>query len=75
MGIGIPKRLNDHLLKDNHWYGCVTSSKSKIEYFLSESPLFFPDYTGHGIDHISNVILVKFWLRKSSCRQQKRRND
>lgn len=58
MGIEIPKRLNDHLLKDDHWYGCVTSAKSKIEYFLSESPLFFPDYTGHGIEHINQVLIA-----------------
>lgn len=56
MGIVIPKRLENHLRKEDKWHTCVTMLKGRVEQFLSASPEFFPDYTGHGIDHINEVL-------------------
>lgn len=56
MGILIPKRFENHLRKDDKWHTCVTMLKGRVEQFLSVSPEFFPDYTGHGIDHINEVL-------------------
>lgn len=56
MGILIPKRFENHLRKEDKWHTCVTMLKGRVEQFLSASPEFFPDYTGHGIDHINEVL-------------------
>lgn len=56
MGIEISARLKEHLLKDDKWYTCVTAAKKKVETLISGSPMFFPDYTGHGISHINEVL-------------------
>lgn len=56
MGIEISTRLKEHLLKDDKWYTCVTAAKKKVETLISGSPMFFPDYTGHGISHINEVL-------------------
>lgn len=55
----IPERLIGTLKADPGVYGDVLSSISSFTPWLVDNKLpFFPDYTDHGIDHISSVLIA-----------------
>lgn len=52
----IPQKLETQLLRSNTYHGYVTALCTKVSRILAMSPVFFPNYTIHGLDHINEVL-------------------
>lgn len=58
MNITIPGRLLEKLRQDDEWMANIIHLESNISDYFMLSPVFFPDYTIHGIRHIDMVLSI-----------------
>ena len=57
MAIDYPQFLKNKLDGDKRLHGAVLGTEHLFDSWLKDSRLpFFPDYTDHGPDHLSNVL-------------------
>lgn len=61
--IVIPKKLEQLLDKDKKLHGYVVSQLDRFTPLLKASGTpFFPEYTDHGVDHLTRVLNTAEWL-------------
>jgi molecular chaperone HtpG len=55
--MNLPPKLEELLKKDSALYGAVLLSFSELEPWIQSSGIpFFPEYTEHGVNHITDVL-------------------
>jgi molecular chaperone HtpG len=55
--MNLPAKLEELLKKDSALYGAVLLSFSELEPWIQSSGIpFFPEYTEHGVNHITDVL-------------------
>lgn len=58
MDINIPIRIKAKLQQDDEWHAKIIGLERNIRNYYVLSPVFFPDYTIHGIAHVNMVLSV-----------------
>lgn len=67
--IQLPSKLVDLISSDTNLEAVVSQARKEFGPILnSNSLVFFPEYTDHGIDHIENVISTAFGLIRDEAR-------
>lgn len=56
MKISIPSRIENKLQQDAEWYAGIIMLGNNVQTYYTLSPVFFPDYTIHGMAHINMVL-------------------
>lgn len=56
MLINIPPRFAARLAHESNYQMWVWMLQNKVESILKGSPVYFPEYTDHGIEHINQVL-------------------
>src|SRR5687768_17401401 len=68
--IVIPNKLGQLLDKDKKLHGYVVAQLDRFTPLLKASGTpFFPEYTDHGVDHLSRVLNTAEWLIADEARK------
>lgn len=74
--VRIPWALESLLSEDQRLHGAVLLSLQEFEpYFRMSGTPFFPEYTGHGLEHVEDVLLSADALIRDEARAPMRPSD